>query len=494
MRHAFQNKIAYFILILLFLVIIVSMLFSGFNDNSRMGGPKSVASVDGTPITPQEYQMALQRQLEFFGQMFGGNMTQKQIEEMGIKQQVLNGLIQQKLMLNAAKEIGFVISQEEVKSEIKALPYFKTNDRFDVNLYRNRLQANGYIPAQFEEMMANDLKQKKLDEVFNNTLISENMVQDIIRFKNSKVSVHAVKISRQALAPLITIAEDEIRAFQDNPANQQALETAYSENYAEYNKPAEAKVSHILIQGDDQKAQEKAQAIRSKLNPGNFAQVASRETQDPSGKNKGGELGWISPGQMVPAFEKVAFELNKGQISEPVKTEFGYHLIYVEDKKAAQTKSLESVKPELARTLLQRGKAQDLDQLLKTEEERLSLALERNELATVENLQKRVNGQFHKNIEVNQLDQTLAETTLAPHDAHKLFSAAAGSVVNLGNPGTIHLVKVVSKQLNLPEAVAPEQIKSEMTNQNQLFSRKAREELVKYMNNKAKVVTNPNLI
>lgn len=99
MKNALANKMSYFILTFIFLIIIASFLFSNF-DNFSMGTgtSKSVATVDGTPITTREYQMALNRQVEFFNQMMGGNgLTQKQLEDMGIKQSVLNGLIQQKL-------------------------------------------------------------------------------------------------------------------------------------------------------------------------------------------------------------------------------------------------------------------------------------------------------------------------------------------------------------------------------------------------------------
>lgn len=149
MKNAFASKMSYFILTFVFLVITASFLFSGF-DKFSLGTAQSVATVDGTPISIKEYQMALNRQVEFFNQMMGGQgMTQKQLEEMGIKQSVLNGLIQQKLILNTADQMGFVVSLDEVKNEIKSMPYFKTKDQFDLNLYRNMLQSNGYVPTQF---------------------------------------------------------------------------------------------------------------------------------------------------------------------------------------------------------------------------------------------------------------------------------------------------------------------------------------------------------
>lgn len=494
-KHAFANKISYFILTFIFLIITASFLFSGY-DKFSMGGvgaSGAVASVDGTPITLKEYQTALSRQMEFFNQMMGGQgLTQKQLEDMGIKQSVLNGLVQQKLILNTADQMGIVVSLEEVKNEIKSMPYFKTNNQFDVNLYRNMLQSNGYTPTQFEELVSNDLKQKKVDELFNTTLVSDHFVQDVVKFKGNQVTVQGVKISRQGLAPLVSVSEQEIKDYLAKPENQKALETAYTENISKYNKPEEVKARHILLTGDEAKTLEKAKALKSKVTTKNFAEIAKKETQDPTGKENGGELGWFSAGRMVPEFEKVAFAMKKGEISEPVKTQFGYHLIYVEDKKGAESQSLDSVKTELARMALQKTKAQDLDKLLKSTSDQIDQMLVKNDFAAVEALAKKVDGQVYKDTSVNQFDQALGQSTLAPQEADQIFKAAPGTVLNFGNPGTIYLVKVVSKHSG--EQMTPEKLKAEVASQNQLFSRRAREELIKSMNNKAKVVTNPSLM
>ncbi|HXH74570.1 MAG TPA: SurA N-terminal domain-containing protein [Bacteriovoracaceae bacterium] len=495
MKTAFASKMSYFILTFLFLIIIASFLFSGFDNFSMSGAGKHVATVDGTPISTKEYQQALTRQIEFFNQMMGGKggtLTAKQLEEMGIKQSVLNGLVQQKLILNAAEQMGFVVSLDEVKNEIKGMPFFKTQDRFDVNLYRNMLQGNGYIPTQFEELVANDLKQKKVDGLFNSTLISENFVKDVMRFKNNVVVLEGVKISRQSLAPLVSVSEQEIKDYLSKPENQKNLETIYTDNASKYNQAAEVKARHILIQGDDAKSLAKVKELKSKVNTKNFGEVAKIESQDPTGKANGGDLGWFSAGRMVPEFESVAFTMPKGTISDPVKTQFGYHLIYVEDKKPASSKPIAEVKEELARMAIQKTKAQDLDQLLKTETDRLSKALAANDLATIEATSKKVDGQVFKATEVNQYDQQLGQAPLSPAEADQIFKAEAGKVINFSNPGSIYLLKVVSRKEN-PE-VTPEKLKAELTVQNQTFSRKVREELLRVMNNKAKVVTNPALL
>lgn len=486
------NKISYFILTFLFLIIIASFMFTGF-DNFSMGSGQQVASVDGTPVTVREYQIALNRQVEFFNQMMGGNgMTQKQMEEMGIKQSVLNGLIQQKLILNTAQNMGIVVSMDEVKNEIKTMPYFQTNNQFNVNLYRNMLQSNGYVPTQFEELVNDDLKQKKVDELFNSLLVSEDYVQDVANFKQREVTVQGVKIGRQALAPLVSVSTTEINDYVKNPANQKALEAAYTESFSMYNKPEQVKARHILIPGDDADALAKIKAIKAKVTPRNFSDIAKKETQDPTGKANGGDLGWFSSGRMVPEFEKVAFSMKEGQISDPVKTQFGYHLIYVEDKKAAETKSLDSVKPELARLALQKTKAQDLDKLLTNTAQNIQSALEKNNFSAVESMAKKVDGQVFKNSEVNLYDQTLGTSGLSPQEIEQLFKASEGQVLNFGNPGTIFLVKVVEKKNG--GDISAEKLKAEVVSQNQLFSRRVREELMKTMNNKAKVVTNQSLL
>lgn len=493
MKSAFASKMSYFILTFLFLIIMASFLFSGFS-NFSMGSGKAVATVDGTEVTVKEYQVALQRQVEFFTQMMGGKgMTQAQLEEMGIKQSVINGLVQQKLIANTAEHMGFVVSLEEVKNEIKSLPYFKRNEQFDVNTYRNVLQSNGYTPTQFEELIGNDLKQKKVDELFNTTLISENAVKDILNFKNNGLNVHAIKISRQSLAPMVSVSEQEIKDYVAKPENQKTLEAAYTENYAKYNQAEEVKARHILIKGDDAKALEKIKAIRTKANVSNFATLAGKESEDPTGKTNGGDLGWFSAGRMVPEFEAVAFKMNKGTISEPIKTQFGYHIILVEDKKAANTKPLEAVKAELAQLAIQKTKAQDLDKLLETEQARISALLNENKVAELESLQKKLDAQFFKNTDVNQYDQNIGQLSLTPKEADELFKAAPGTTLNFGNAGTIYLVKVNSKSVNQQTKV-DEQLPAELTAQGQAFSRKSREELIKALNNKAKIVTNPALM
>lgn len=494
MKNAFASKISYFILMFLFLIIIASFLFTGF-DNFRLGGANDVASVDGTPVSVREYQNALSRQVEFFNQMMGGNgLTQKQLEEMGIKDSVISGLIQQKLILNAAKKAGIVVSMDEVRSEIRNMPYFKNQaGQFDVNQYRNALQMNGYTPTQFEELIKADLRQKKMDSLFDTAIVSDEFAKDVASFKTESVTLHAVKISRQSLSPLISVSEEEVKAYLAKPENEKAIEESYTDNASQYNQPEEVKARHILIKGDDEKALARITALRKTVNASNFAKVASAETEDATGTGNGGELGWFSKGRMVAEFEDVAFKMKKGEISSPVKTQFGYHLIFVEDKKAAKVTPLAEVREELARIAIQRTKPQDLDKLLKTQEEKITKALAAGNLSEIEALTKKVDGTFSKAISVNKFDQNIQGQGLSTQEAEKIFNAKDNEVVSLGNAGAIYLVKIVSKTA-AGKAPSEEELKKEKATLTQSYSRKVREELLKKLNNNAKVVTNRALM
>jgi DNA repair exonuclease SbcCD ATPase subunit len=120
MKNSLVTKLSTFFLSLIFLLIVVSFLFGNY-DGFTAASSQDVASVDGLPVTTREYQMRLSQQVEFFSQMMGGQMTQQQMEQMGIKDTVLSGLVQQKLLLSTGRKMGLALSEAELKDEIKKL-------------------------------------------------------------------------------------------------------------------------------------------------------------------------------------------------------------------------------------------------------------------------------------------------------------------------------------------------------------------------------------
>ncbi|MDA8162680.1 MAG: peptidylprolyl isomerase [Desulfobacteraceae bacterium] len=179
------------------------------------------------------------------------------------------------------------------------------------------------------------------------------------RLEDLKNSLLAQEMIRKEVDKDIKVSDAEAKSY-------------YEKNKAEFSQPEMIKASHILIRvpaGADEKAWKEAEAkikdIKSKLDKGaDFAQMAKQYSEDPGTKDKGGELGFFPKGRMVPDFEKAAFSLKPGQISGPVKTSFGYHLIKVEEKKPAETKTLAEAMPQVKQMVKMEKQQKELTQLL----------------------------------------------------------------------------------------------------------------------------------
>lgn len=497
MNNTLITKFSTFFLSLLFLLIIVSFLFGDYK-NFSSASPQDVASVDGLSITQREYQMRLAQQVEFFSQMMGGQMTQQQMAQMGIKDTVLGGLVQQKLILNAGMKMGLTLSEAELKEEIKKLPYFQTSGKFDVNKYRGLLQANNYTPAQFEEMIGHDMTTRKMDQMLNTMIVSDSLAKDILEFKTNIVKTDSVKVERQDLVSLVNVTPAEAKEFANDEKNARLLEDMYKENFAKYNKEEEVKARHILFRAekpeDEKAALAKAEKAKGQLTAKNFADKAKQLTEDQSGKSNGGDLGWFTKERMVPEFSKAAFEGKIGDVVGPIKTNFGYHYLLIEGKKGAQKQTLDQVKVELATSALQKRKVQELDQLMNSTKAKLEDMLAKNDTKGIEALKKTLKLTYLPNAEVNQYDLSVGPNSLTPTEGSRLFATTPGTVIDLSSPGALFLIKVGQKVNGDAEAKVAQQLKTETQAQAQQLSKKFREELLKELNAKAKVVTNPALM
>ena len=297
---------------------------------------------------------------------------------------------------------------------------------------------------------------------------------------------------------MVTVTDAEANEFAAKADNKGLLEDMYKENISKYNKPEEAKARHILFRAekpeDEAKALAKAEALKGQLTAKNFADKAKALTEDPSGKANGGDLGGFTKDRMVQETSKAAFEGKIGDIVGPIKTNFGYHWILGEGKKGEEKKSLDSVKVELAHTALQKRKVAELDALMKSTTEKIEKLLAAGDTKAIEAMKKQVNLTFLPATEVNQYDLTVGPHALSAEEGQRLFSAQDGSVTNLSTPGALFLVKVVGKVNTDVATKVQEQLKTEVAAQNQAFSRKFREELLKELSAKAKVVRNQSLM
>ena len=364
-------------------ILILTFVLWGVGSLGQMSSIPSnvIERIDDISVTMNDYIFAYNRMVSFYKQMYGDRFTPEMVEQMGIRQSALQGVIEEGEKAALAVRSGFDASDTEVKDEIINMDGLKDKDgRFiGADRYRAVLKANNMTTSEFESGVRQTLLIKKLENSVQDALIpcpADARVK--YRFDNTKRSFEYLLIESKNFEDDVTFQDKDLQAFfNDNKEsyrvgekrsiqyvvfrardfegeveNEESLLKEYYESHIEDYKEAEkVMAAHILLKTenmspDQEKAVlEKIKDIRSQLEQGaNFATLAKEYSQDPGSKDKGGDLGYFGRGQMVPPFEEAAFTLKVGELSQPVKTRFGYHLILVRDKRAAHTKSFAQVR------------------------------------------------------------------------------------------------------------------------------------------------------
>lgn len=377
-----KHATSWIIKILIGLIAVVFVFYFGY---SFRGGPNpKVASVNGEPISQRQYSATYQQLMEYYRRQYGDRWNESIIKALDIKGKALDILIKRELIRQKAKELGIQVTKEEIQTSIAKYPLFQTENKFDISKYKRFLDMMRYTPQDFEQEVQNQILEQKVSTFFQAFLLNtDNEYKEMYNYFYEQVSFNYLLFERSKYLDKVTISEDEVkRAFENNrdkyiipekikityvifdPKNyekditvdDEQIKDYYEANMEKFKQPEQVKASHILLKVEDPKKEEevkkKAHDIYKKLKEGkDFSKLASQYSQDPGSKDKGGDLGYFERGKMVKEFEEVAFTLNPGEISEPVKTQFGYHIIKVEDKKPEGTKTLEEAKEEIIKIL-----------------------------------------------------------------------------------------------------------------------------------------------
>jgi peptidyl-prolyl cis-trans isomerase D len=351
------------------------------------------------------------------------NQVPRQLESLYARQ-ILNQLIFQKEMEYEAKRLGIHVSEQEQADRIRQyLPTAYSGETFvGRDRYASEVQARFQltVPA-FEELVRQGLLQDKFRKlVTDGVSVGPSELQDEFKYKNEKVKLDYAFIKPEDLEAKITPDEAEIKATYEksksryqvpekrvvryglidlNQLRQTAqisddeLKAQYQQNIQQYQVPNRVHVEHILLMtvgktdAEVEEIRQKAADVLKQAQKGaKFEDLAKKYSEDPGTKDKGGDLGWLTQGQTVPEFEKTAFGLEKGKISDLVKTQYGFHIIKVLDKETAHTKSFEEVKDSI-KTPLQLAKA---DKLASDEADQLSSAIRRSNKVSLDDLAKQV--------------------------------------------------------------------------------------------------------
>jgi len=495
----FKSTASYLLITFFLAAIVISFAFTGFTGFSSSTG--AVAKVGSEEVTIDEYQRAYNAEVQRFSQIFGGNsLTAAQIRQFRIKEGALNRLVQQKLILELANKMNIQVSREEIKEEIKQAEYFLTGGKFDVNKYKSLLSANGFTPAKFEEMTVNTVKMKKISDIFEGVVLSRNSVEAQEMIQESSAKVNAVQINKDELVKYINVSKAEVNKFVSNKDNESILNSLFNSMKNEFNKPEKVTARHILIKADPKNpdaALKKAQAIRKKVNTKNFASIAGKETEDPSGKGKkGGSLGSFTRGKMVPEFEKVAFSMKPGQISKPVKTSFGYHIIYVQKKDKGVTKTLNQVKDKVAKTHLQKTNRDALKALQAQVKDRAIALLKSNNTQALKKYADQYGLGLEIGANVNAIDAKAEEISLSVEDMTQVISNNDTQKVFTNEGATKTIVfkaTSIKEQKDIVKDVE-KSLKEEITASNTMLSTRLQSEMLKYLEGGVDVVTYPNLL
>jgi peptidyl-prolyl cis-trans isomerase D len=370
----------------LVLVIAVVFIFWGFGGNQG-NNRTAVATVNKIDITYQNYIQAYNQATDNFRQQFGGQIPPALLEQLGIKQQVLSQLIQSELLHQGGEKIGVRVSDLMVQEKIKKMEVFQKDGRFNQQRYEDLLARNRMTPTVFEDNIKSDLRTERVTkDLAAFALISDYEIDRWLAYNEEEIRLHYIQLNAADFENKVVIEEEELTTWftaqkenyrsepkirlkyltfnlEDNleqaQPNEEEIRTLYESRKESYKQPEQRHARHILFktsEGDTEafraekkkKAEEVLQLARAEES--DFSALAQEYSEGPT-KEKGGDLGFFSNGRMVPAFDQAVFSLQPGEISEVVETQFGYHIIKLEEIRPASIRTFEQVKDNLAVTL-----------------------------------------------------------------------------------------------------------------------------------------------
>lgn len=341
--------------IVLFGLIIVVFIFFGYSGQNAGGGMGAAARVNNSFISVNDVNQKAQELEQMYAGMFGGNFGEQQRQY--LLAQALESMIQGELLSQNADKNGIYATDREVQQTITTeLPYFQDNGSFRFEKYRGILEANRLTPAEFEDRIRKDKKTQRLKQLFeisSTPFLAE--VQQLKELEETQFNFQYVKIERARLVDQMTVSPKEIQDRLANPEFKKRVADDFAANEKTYDQEEQVKAQHILIKADpttDKAALAKIEGLRNRAAKEDFGKLAAEFSDDAGSKKNKGDLGYFGRGRMVPEFDNAAFSQGVGVVGAPVKTQFGYHIIKVTDKKPAVKGELAKVETQIAKRMI----------------------------------------------------------------------------------------------------------------------------------------------
>jgi peptidyl-prolyl cis-trans isomerase D len=380
----------------------VATIFYSWGAGGQVGGAnKTVATVNGMEIKLSEFDRAYGNILNFYRDQFRDQFSEEMVAKLKLKENALDALILNRLMLLEAEKMNLTVSDEELADRISKQPQFQKDDKFSSNLYQNFLNFYRLSPREYEENQRTNLLREKLEGVIkSSTQISESEIREAYDRENEKIKFKYIGFSRDYFKPADKPTDAELQKYFDSHKSQfevpeqiqvqyvkltpsmvedkveiydEDITDYYETNKAKYFIKKQYKASHILIKNDyqlpfdedlkdeekekllneaEEKTRIKTDEILKQIKEGaDFAEMAKKHSADPASGANGGSLGQFSQGMMVPEFEAALDQLKPGDLSDPVKTQFGFHIIRLDEVKPERMKPQTEVQEEIKKIL-----------------------------------------------------------------------------------------------------------------------------------------------
>jgi peptidyl-prolyl cis-trans isomerase D len=390
-----------------------------------------IAEVGGRELTAGEFQQRYLTQVQQYRQQFGGTINDQLLRQLGVEQQVLSQMIDEQVALIEAERNGIRVSDEELAQQIFSIPALQENGVFiGEERYTQLLQSQlpPLTKSQFEQSMRRGMIIEKLRGAVTDWMaVSDAELEREFRRRNEKVKLQVVALTADAFRDKVMVTDADVASyFESHKAEYRVgeqrtikyllldrerqrqkvsvpptdIQRYYNDNIQQYQTPEQIRASHILLNtaGKDEAAVRKqAEDILAKVKAGgDFAALAKQYSEDTGSKVNGGDLDYFSRGRMVPEFEEAAWALQPGQVSDLVKSQFGFHIIKLVDKRAGVTRTLDEVRPQIQEQLaLQTSDQQIIDQAAKLED-RIRDEGDLNEAAAELGLMVQESGSFQR--------------------------------------------------------------------------------------------------
>ncbi|MDL0440614.1 SurA N-terminal domain-containing protein [Stutzerimonas frequens] len=369
-------------------IIVVLLALTGFDAIfNAASNSQTAAEVNGEEISRYDLDQAMNMQRRQLAQQLGSDFDPSMLDERLLRNAALGSLIDRMLLLQSAKSADFAFSREALDQLILQTPEFQVDGVFNAARFDQVLQQMGYSRVQFRQLLEQEMLIGQLRAGISGTgFVTDQQVENFARLEMQTRDFDTLTIP--ARSDTIEVSDEQISEYYEANADRfrtpeqviveyvelkkesffdqvevsdEELQALYQKQIA--NLAEQRRAAHILIEtgaesGDDE-AKAKIDEIAARVKGGeDFAAVAKEVSQDPGSANEGGDLGFAGPGVYDPAFEEALYALKEGEVSAPVRSEFGWHIIKLLGVQSPEVPSLESMRPELVREL----KAQQVEQ------------------------------------------------------------------------------------------------------------------------------------